>query len=333
MGKHYIFSDTHHGAASVVKFLKSRAQKEGKVSASSTGDFFNYAANDRAPATLNHAWSEAYKAGDKAGMKKHAKSWTRKVVGPQTTNSGAQFQQLKPILKGGKINAIYGNSDFAVYGVTKPYDPRPIETLLGGQRSAVRHISDIKVRKEGKTTFVYVPHDPNVASYYKGMSYGTVKTRLEKDPGYANKMQHLKRRLTTYNGQKIVMMVHEAPAPERWYGQGTEKTKNRLPAALKAHYDSVLEQVVGTAGAKNVTIFHGHLHENSKKDYRYKGVRTRLLDIGDVVKYDTDKGTYRIQHLRQPSIDDLKVLKDQKKPLKFPGGQDYEAQQSYQKAA
>ena len=111
MSKHFIFSDTHHGSDKVVDYLGKKAGK-GKISASSTGDFCVYAAKSGAPPELKHAFTDAYKKGDKAGMKKHEASWSKEVVGPKTVESGEKLQELKGKLKGGKVNSIYGNSEF-----------------------------------------------------------------------------------------------------------------------------------------------------------------------------------------------------------------------------
>lgn len=299
MGKHYIFSDTHHTAEAVGRHLIKVGKRYGQISATSTGDWFAYAANDEAPKSLEHGWTDAYKTGDKAGMKKHEKSWAKKVVSPMTSRSGAAFQSVKPYLEGGRVNAIYGNSDFAVFNGIKKYDPRGVEATLGGPKSGVRHINTIRVKKEGDTTFVYVPHNPVIASTYQGMSYGAAKTRLQKEAGYRDRMRRVAQRVGQYNSPNVVVLMHEAPAPERWY-RDPAKIKNRLPPQLKAHYDSVLETIVDNTNTpkKNIRIFHGHLHEGSKKNYQYKGIKTRLLNIGDVVSYDTVTGKYRTTNVK-----------------------------------
>jgi len=296
--KHYIFGDTHHGSGEVVKYLRKKAKKQGKLSVSSTGDFFNYAANKRSPKQLKHPWVDAYKKGDKKAMKKHTPDWVRTKVIPYTRRSGRQFQELKPHLKGGKINTIMGNSDYAVERVAGKHGAANIQETLGGKKSAVSHTQSIQVKKDGKTTFVYLPHDAALLSRYQNLNYGEAKTRLEKDSAYRDKLKGVKDRIGRYGSKNIVVLMHEAPKPERWYGKGSKKAKKRLPDPLKAHYDSVLEQIVKGKDDKNIHIFHGHLHESDRKRYKYKGVKTRLLDIGDIISYDTKKGTYRTRRVK-----------------------------------
>lgn len=292
MSKHFIFADTHHGSGKVVGYLKKKAGK-GKIRASSTGDFFCYAANDTAPASLNHPWNNAYKSKDKAGMKKHEPDWVKKVVAPNTRKSGEQLKELKGHLEGGKVQAIMGNSDYAVDGIAHKNAGSGLKEMLGGKDSGVNHISEIQVRKDGKTTFVYLPHDIRLLSKYKNQDYLGTKAKIEKNKTYKEKLERMGDKIGKYNSNNVVVLMHEAPKPERWYGEGTSKSKQRLPGPLKAHYDSVLDEIVQRNPGKNVQIFHGHLHESEKKRYQYKGVKTRLLDIGDVVAYDTEKGTYR----------------------------------------
>jgi hypothetical protein len=292
MSKHFIFADTHHGSEKVVDYLKKKAGK-GKIAVSSTGDFFCYAANERAPMHLKHVWNKAYKSGDKEAMKKHEPDWVRKVVAPGTRKSGENLQELKGHIQGGRVHAIMGNSDYAVGRITEKRVGAGLREMLGGSDSAVNHIDEIQVRKDGNTTFVYLPHDIRLLSKYKDNNYTTVKARLHKDKHYQDRLETVADKIGKYNTKNVVVLMHEAPKPERWYGQGTPKSKQRLPAPLKAHYNSVLDQIVQTSPGKHVQVFHGHLHESEKKRYQYKGVKTRLLDIGDVVAYDTEKGTYR----------------------------------------
>lgn len=296
MSKHYIFSDTHHGSDKVVGFLKKQAHGE-KISVSSTGDFAVYQANARGPKTLVHPFTDAYRKEDKDAMKKAEPGWIRKVVVPGTVKSGKKLQELKPILRGGRVNAIMGNSDYGVGGTTKKYSGSGTRELLGGEKSAVNHVSDVQIRREGKTTFVYMPHDERIASRYKKSDYGSTREALQKDKGYQDRLERIANRVNKYNSDNIVVMMHEAPAPERWYGKGSAKSKSRLPDGLKAHYNAVLETILEKNSDKKVDIFHGHLHEAKKKEYEYKvggqNVQAHLLDIGDVVAYDTDSGKYR----------------------------------------
>jgi len=293
MGKHFIFADTHHGSEKVVGYLKKQAGKNGKLNVSSTGDFFCYAANNTAPKHLNHAWNKFYKKKDKAGMKKQESDWVKKVVAPNTRKSGEDLQELKPHLKGGRVNAIMGNSDYIVGGITEKRDGAGLREMLGGADSAVNHVSEIQVRKQDNTTFVYLPHDARLLSRYQGQDAATVKAKLYKDRAYKDRLKRAAYKVDKNNSDNIVILMHEAPKPERWYGKDTPKSKQRLPGPLKAHYDSVLEEVLERNKGKNVHLFHGHLHESTKKRYQHKGVKTRLLDIGDVVAYDAVKGTYR----------------------------------------
>jgi hypothetical protein len=191
MAKHYIFSDTHHGSDKVVDYLKGKAKKEGKITVSSTGDFATYAANDNAPSHLNHPWSDAYKKGDKAGMKKYEKAWLNKKVIPYTKQSGEKLQELKPFLEDGSINAIYGNSDYIVGKMTDKAGGGEMRDLLGGKKSAVRHINHIQVKKQGKTTFVYVPHNADLLSKYKDKGYLDIKGSLSKDKNYQDELKRI----------------------------------------------------------------------------------------------------------------------------------------------
>ena len=293
MSKHYIFGDTHHGSNGVVEYLKKKGGND-QISASSTGDFYCYDANPAAPKRLNHPWTEAYKKGDKNGMEKHEGSWCKDIVIPYTTRSGKKFQELKPHLKGGKINAILGNSDIAIRDNITKYGGSDIQQTLGGSESAVNHISGIELRNEGKTTFVYMPHNAELLSQYKGKTYNPVKRALKDNPEYQKMLESIAKQIDEHGSDNVVVLVHEAPAPERWY-KDKAKVESRLPSPLKAHYDSVLETIAKTG--KKTKIFHGHLHEDNKKKYQYKGMETRLLDIGDIVTYDTETGQYSVDHV------------------------------------
>lgn len=315
MGKHYILSDLHHGSYAAAKYLDKKAAKEGKLHVSSTGDQAVYAANDRAPPELNHLWVKAYKKGDKAGMQKYEADWIKSKVIPYTKSSGRTLQTLKPHLEGGKIDAIYGNSDYAVGGMTKKAGGGDIKDLLGGKQSAVRQTPYIRVKKQDNTTFVYLPHDPHLLSKYQNKDYKDVKARLSTDKNYQERLKRMQGQISRNNSKNIVVLMHESPSPERWYGKGTKKSKSRLPDALKAHYDSVLEQIAQnkTKGAKG-TIFHGHLHESNKKHYTYNGFDTNLLDIGDIVDYDTVKGAYKIEHVKAEIPKETKTAAKEKEP-------------------
>src|SRR3989344_5067964 len=293
MSKHYIFSDTHHGSDNVVRFLKKEAHGE-KISVSSTGDFPVYEARAGGPRALRHPYTDAYRKDDKDALKKHEAGWIKKVVVPKTAQSGKKLQELKPYLEGGRVNAIMGNSDYGVGGMARKYSGSGTRELLGGEKSAVKHISDVRVRREGNTTFVYMPHHERIASKYKKSDYASAREALQKDKGYQDQLEGIAAKVNKYNSDNIVVMMHEAPAPDRWYGKGSAKSKSRLPDGLKAHYNSVLEAILAKNSGKKVDIFHGHLHEAKKKEYEYKvggqNVQTHLLDIGDVVAYDTDSG-------------------------------------------
>ena len=295
-----IFADSHHGSKKIAKVIEregkaSESRGEGKLDVYSSGDFWNNASNKSAPSDLKHAGNDAYAKGDKKAMGKHEKGWIEDKVLPFTRQSGEDFKKIKPYVTGGKVKGIMGNSDYIVNKIAPRYGGKSIRQILGGERSAVDISTDLGVNQSGDTTFVKVPHDIGIASKYKDDDYDTVKGKLEQDSKYQSKLSKLEDRVKKGEGKNVVVLVHEALSPERWYGKGTKKTKGRLPAALKAHYDLVLDRVTKAAEGKNINIFHGHLHEQNKKKYKYKGIDTMLLDIDDVVKYDSETGKYEVE--------------------------------------
>lgn len=296
MATHYIFSDTHHGSHRVVEHLKKEAAGK-KISVSSTGDFFVYAANDSAPKEVDHPWVEAYKKGDKEGMKKHEANWVKKVE-KQTKESTKEFQELGHILKGGRINGILGNSDYAIGDKVKKYSGVNMKEMLGGAGSTLKTITNIDVKREDNTTFVYVPHSPELISKYHGKSYKEIKDLLSRNVSY----KKLADKVNKYHTDNVVVLMHESPKPEKWYDAA--KAKQRLPDALRAHYDTIVGTLAKSKGKKqhkrNITVFHGHLHEPTA-DYNYNTntanygkVKVQLLNIDDVVRYNTVKGTYEV---------------------------------------
>lgn len=295
MAKHkvYIFGDLHHGAYGVTNYLANKGRSEGQIEVKHTGDWWVNESNASAPAYIKHPYNVAFKKGDKKGMEKHQESWFRDIAMPYTRKSGKKLQELRPFLKGGKIRSIYGNSDFIVNDYATKYGGSDVKEALGGKDSVVEHISDVQLEKSGKTTFLYMPHDLNMLSQHKGKQYKQIRADLAANKEYQTMLDNIEKQVNEHGTGQVVVMMHEAPAPERWYDK--KKAEQRLPAQLKAHYDSVLERIAKTG--KKTTIFHGHLHEGTKKDYQYKGMKTRLLDIGDIVNYDADTGEFTVDHV------------------------------------
>jgi hypothetical protein len=297
MGKHFIFPDTHHLATNVVNHLEKKAKKEGgKVAVSSTGDFCVYKANASGPDSLSHPFLDAYKNGDKEGMKKHETAWGVKVA-EDTPKNGAELQRLKPYLKGGKVSAVIGNSDVGVAGIMKKASGKSLKELLGGSKSAVQQKPGVKVKTQDNTAFVYMSHDAGLASRFKDKDYATVKAALAADSSYQAKLKGITGKVT--GSDNVVVMMHESPKPEKWYSGA--KVKQRLPDPLRAHYDSVLEHIAKANPDKKIDVFHGHLHEETA-DYKWKtntsnlsNVNVHNLNIDAVVEYDTITGKHKIE--------------------------------------
>lgn len=302
MGYHYIISDTHHGPEKIINYFKNVAEKDGPAQVSGTGDFSNYLANPNGPKKLDHEFLKAYRKGDKEGMKKVEADFT-KTCYENTAKSGKKWVEIAPYIAGGKINSIWGNTDPMYDGRFKKFVGKSMNDALGGKKSPINFISSPTVKQYDNTAFLYVPHAFSLLSKYKDKKYKEIKDALKDDPMYQSLADQVK------NSKNINIIMHESPAPEKWY-KG-KKVQDRLPDPLRAHYDLIVENVANAAKNSKITAFHGHLHENTKQ-YNYQTntanlnkVRVQLLNIDDVVKYDTHRGEYKVEVAKAPPASGL----------------------------
>ncbi len=286
MGTHYIFGDLHHGHKKVSDYLLNEANKTSrKLRVSSTGDWLLYSAVPNGPEDLaNHPAIDAYFKGDMKKFKQVEKSWFRKVA-----RDTAKHKDYMRRLKGhASITSIEGNSDENLGKEVEKTTGHSFDEFFGGKNSALEQIkNDIQIRKDGNTTFVYVPHDRRINAQHQEKEYDAIKEEMNKNKLY----QRLAKKIKGMKTEHIVVLMHESPRPENWY-EGL-KVDKRLPTPLRAHYDTLLEKIAEHNPKKDIDVFHGHLHEPDQ-DYQLqlgdKEINIHNMDIDTVIKFDTDNG-------------------------------------------
>ncbi|MFH1276363.1 MAG: hypothetical protein ABIH82_04595 [Candidatus Woesearchaeota archaeon] len=318
MGTHYIVADLHDGAHNLVDTVKKKAAHEGKIHLSSTGDFAVYRATDACNPKYDCRWMSLYRKGKKMTPEEEKefkdpaleKAWAKQSGEQTASDVGEVLKDIRQHLVGGKIKAIYGNSDYGVAGKIEKASGKKLSDILGGSESAVDHRAGIKVDQQDNTAFVYLPHELSYMSRFKDKKYEEIKAALKEDKAYQAQLQNISKGIG--DKKNIAVLMHESLKPEKWYAGDKKTIEGRLPTPLRAHYDSILEHIAGEFKDRKIDVFNGHLHvpnerfTASTQTLSLPNVTINQLDIHDLVKYDTTTGEHKVESMKGGKVHKLK---------------------------